>query len=402
MLASILDAVVDGMMPSNVRSVVALRRRLRPFIKSSLSYFRRRNLLLSFCVAGTILAVLLFGAYLTAGRHVFSQQAASLHLPADLIVGKRDTTRHMPSLIGPGVDIPYFRAEEIALVEQQLTTRGELTVGLKQLVEVNGRLVEGFILPSDSNLARRFAVEAEETVLLVAEPAPEIVTVEYRVRAIQASHVTSTRSIGSDYCYAGNYLLFIPGGPIAVNHVFVDCDSSQLARQRIAQVLRPSPNSNLGLVRWFNPYYFVYADMGNHILASARMARDSSYTQLLQLLLLLGVLIIYNLLLVSYFERQREVGILKALGFTSREVFVLLQGEVLLCTLRGMILALGLGSLFSLAVARYYSFNLISVRSLVVFVGMLALFYVGSVLPAGLLRDASVTSLLRGQALQKD
>ena len=68
--------------------------------------------------------------------------------------------------------------------------------------------------------------------------------------------------------------------------------------------------------------------------------------------LLIGVIIVMNTMLLSFIERMREFGLLRALGWTRRRLVSLVMGEALSISLLGALLGVGLAFLLTSSLAR--------------------------------------------------
>ena len=76
--------------------------------------------------------------------------------------------------------------------------------------------------------------------------------------------------------------------------------------------------------------------------------------------ILLGIVVIYNLTLMNFKERSRDIATLKVLGFNQKEIMRSLIIESLSLTLIGVLLGLALGYPFMLAVLENNIVSLVS------------------------------------------
>ena len=99
----------------------------------------------------------------------------------------------------------------------------------------------------------------------------------------------------------------------------------------------------------------VAADQAIKSVQSKQMIMDSfdTFMELMNLMIailivaamLLGVIVLYNLGVMSYTERYREMATLKVVGFRDRKIGLLLIGQNLWTTLVGIVIGLPLGYL---------------------------------------------------------
>lgn len=106
---------------------------------------------------------------------------------------------------------------------------------------------------------------------------------------------------------------------------------------------------------------------------------DAGNAAISVLAVLLGAIGVMNTMIMSVFERTREIGILRAVGWSGRRIVQMVIGESLLLCLLAAVMGLGLGWLAAQAVARIpavqsylepeYSADIV-VRALVVAIGV--------------------------------
>ena len=134
------------------------------------------------------------------------------------------------------------------------------------------------------------------------------------------------------------------------------------------------------------------------------VVRPRSYRRILYLLLGLSVIVslfgVINTLVLSVFERTRELGMLRAIGMTRRQVRRMIRHESIVTALIGAALGIGVGMFLAiittLALSDYGIVLSVPVGTLAVFVGVAILAgMLAAILPA---RRASRLNVL--EALQ--
>jgi putative ABC transport system permease protein len=158
----------------------------------------------------------------------------------------------------------------------------------------------------------------------------------------------------------------------------------------VAHVDNPHPGGLLvsgspGLEGAFNSALSAYPDLDIRTRAQFERDEQNSVNQLLGLiyvLLALAVLIaligIVNTLMLSVFERTREIGLLRAVGMKRRQVRAMIRSESVIIALFGAVSGLVIGTALGVALAESLRQNGVStisipVASLVVFLILAAL-----------------------------
>jgi putative ABC transport system permease protein len=125
----------------------------------------------------------------------------------------------------------------------------------------------------------------------------------------------------------------------------------------IAVLLSTSPGAR-GLGPALNRALTPYANVGVKTRAQFEASAQASVNQLLGLiyvLLALAVLIaligIVNTLMLSVFERTREIGLLRAVGMTRGQVKAMIRSEALVIALFGAVIGVVVGTVLGLALA---------------------------------------------------
>ncbi len=93
----------------------------------------------------------------------------------------------------------------------------------------------------------------------------------------------------------------------------------------------------------------ITPDEGNDTLSQMTEAFELNLQALSLLALVVGVFLIYNTVTFSVVQRRPVIGILRSLGTTQQQIFVLILGEAFLLGLIGAVLGVGLGILFGRA-----------------------------------------------------
>jgi putative ABC transport system permease protein len=124
-------------------------------------------------------------------------------------------------------------------------------------------------------------------------------------------------------------------------------------------VLLSSAGGASGLAAALDRTLVPYANVGFKSRAQFEAAQQHSVNQelgLVYVLLALAVLValtgIVNTLLLSVFERTREIGLLRAVGMARRQVRTMIRSEAVIVALFGAVIGLVLGSAVGIALAR--------------------------------------------------
>jgi putative ABC transport system permease protein len=111
-------------------------------------------------------------------------------------------------------------------------------------------------------------------------------------------------------------------------------------------------------------YEIEPAARGASMLEDA-LARIDSLQAVSVIALLVGLLIIYNSVQISVVERLKEIGTMRALGATRRQIFVILLMEWLVVGTAGSLLGIGLGYALSRGLLSYTSHTLNAIVPLI-------------------------------------
>jgi len=158
------------------------------------------------------------------------------------------------------------------------------------------------------------------------------------------------------------------GKPRQVSLFYIRLKDSQMRERLQARVERLWPNLELA---------------GTRELADKQIFDDvmAAYTMVFAgLAIVLGGVGMMNAQLMSVFERTREIGVLRAVGWSSRRVLGMILGESLLVCAAGGVLGVGLGYLGLLAISKATVMMGMSPRSMT----------------AGLVMQAMITVLILG------
>ena len=125
----------------------------------------------------------------------------------------------------------------------------------------------------------------------------------------------------------------------------------------VAVLIRTAPGAT-GLGRALNRVLGPYANVGFKTRAQFEQAQQASVNQLLGLiyvLLALAVIIaligIVNTLMLSVFERTREIGLLRAVGMKRRQVRAMIRSEAVIIALFGAVVGIIVGTGLGIALA---------------------------------------------------
>jgi hypothetical protein len=99
--------------------------------------------------------------------------------------------------------------------------------------------------------------------------------------------------------------------------------------------------------------YFSQTLLGDYLLLNIR----TSYYFLLLFVYFVAVIVISDIISVSFVERRHEIGILRAVGWREHEIFRVIQIEALIVGIMGGVMGVFLGLLFSILVFKEFSVN---------------------------------------------
>ena len=187
---------------------------------------------------------------------------------------------------------------------------------------------------------------------------------------------TTTMTVGG--IYETNPLLghFVTGADFFLSHF-----DSPLPIGVLLRTAPGTPNLNPTLNRILNPY----ANVSSKTRAQFEQSQENSINQtlgLIYVLLALAVLValigIVNTLILSVFERTREIGLLRAVGMKRRQVRTMVRAESVIIAVFGAVIGVVIGTALGVALAS--SLRNSGVTNLAVPVGSLILFLVLSAL----------------------
>lgn len=185
-----------------------------------------------------------------------------------------------------------------------------------------------------AGLAERFGVATGDQVLL--KPSGEIVPARV-AGVIEPENRISAQALEdlilTDIATAQD-VLGIPGRLTRIDLILPDDPAEQSRLEDAISAILPQG----ALLRQVNA--------GDDTLSQMTAAFELNLQALSLLALVVGVFLIYNTVTFSVVQRRPVIGILRSIGATRRQIFVLILGEALLLGAVGTVFGLGLGILF--------------------------------------------------------
>lgn len=402
MIVRMIDGIVDFFRPSSFKMRRTTIRRMWPVLRLSLLYYWKRNLLITLCIVFAVYTSVIFYAYLGMAQQSFARQVDPLELPLTAVFGR------------PGV----FSDSELTAIERTVRFRYYQT-GLRTNIETSFGRKSAFVFALGDELAQELVGgTATEPTLYVPERYREMITsngivqVENLHTGRHQRHNVAIGTFVAQFDYFDLPVLFLPPEslPAAVNQIYIfDHGNETENRLILRDVQRNAISAMYGedAAERENdrmPYYLIDTDTGKRLAVRIQANKLSTARNTLFLVYLFSLIAVYNILFISFFDRQREVGILKTIGLENTEIFVLLQTETLYCSLIGVAITPFLAwlTIWILEAQFNLSLALPIVRMMVIAAVSVVLFYIGAVLPSAMVRHASITSLLRGEGFSRE
>jgi putative ABC transport system permease protein len=172
----------------------------------------------------------------------------------------------------------------------------------------------------------------DEVTMVFERTGPQQVTVQGiygENRSVGADYLLSLRDFEANYTDQVDFLVGVTVG---------DGESTDDTRQAISRVLEAFPNVEVEDQAEFK---------------SSQIAQFDTILNLLYVMLLLAVIIaligIVNTLALSIYERTREIGLLRAVGMTRKQVKRMVRDEAVIISIFGSLLGLAIGLVFGAA-----------------------------------------------------
>lgn len=405
----LLDAMVAFFTPSNIKDRFATRKHLRSYLKASFRRHLVKNAITALCICFAVALVMVITGYVNSIEAVYAASAPRLKLPCDLIIGKQDTSYLLRDVrFRPPAAPAVFTPQEMSLAKSINTDA--LAAGLKTNIEIDGQLYQGFVFPSSSALAKIYGVSQRDNTLVFSnypnDQAEIVVWFNGENWTYKTVH-SQPNTANLDYPDPAVPVVFLTEVPPVFNQLLIWAKNPARVQERLLSTWeQPYSEATPAPAFWsvvVNPWYVITRDSPQQVLLAAKQVTTTGIKVLLYVSFAVMVLVVYNILFVSYFTRQREAGILKTVGFTSHEIYVLLQTEVVICSLIGIVAAVLLSRLAFVVLPQFtlLRFSLSVGQQLVIAIAALIVFYLGSIVPVGLLRDTPVMRLLRQEALKR-
>ena len=238
--------------------------------------------------------------------------------------------------------------------------------GEKKVTEFHNHLFKGSFIKNDNDvlLGRKIAVTldisiGDELVIVTQAADGSIGNDLYRVAGILrgiGEEIDRSTVMMSLACFRNLFSLSDVATEIVIRRLDENYDLSAL-RDRIQQAV---PTEE---VKTWREMFPAVSDMLE--------LTDVSIYILLAIIYIAGSLIMLNTMLMSVFERIKELGIMMAIGFRPLQVLILIFLETFLITLCGSLIGLLLGVSLSLYLT-YYGLDLTSITEGFSFVGIMA------------------------------
>lgn len=356
-----------------------------------------RTLLTAVAVAVSVMAILT----LTVITHSLQSSAAAVFSMgrADFIVAQKGSPTILDSVVTDAQVAAVARTAGVASAVGALVTTTRLDADHPQFLEIG--LAPSALAPFGVRMVagRPFTATALDEAMLGWQAAQDL-----------GKRVGDTIRMGpTTYRVVGLYSLAQVSGDTASMLPLVSLQASEhktgtvtLAAVRVAdpkaiEKVRRSievENPNLATVRLASEFGRVDRD-----IAFLQAARTGATI----VSLLIGVIVVSNTMLLSYIERIREFGLLRALGWTRSRLVSLVMGETVSICLIGAALGLGLAVLLTTVLARLSSLRgLLEPQYSASLFGLALYSAVGIGLVAALYPSVRAGALRPGAALRKE
>jgi putative ABC transport system permease protein len=325
---------------------------LRLFLVHSLRYFARHPALTALNVLGIALGVTVFLAVQIINHSALESFRASI----DIVAGKANL-----EVIGDGLRFDE-RAWPIVDNDPDIVAATPTVEDVASLTDFPGEYLQllGVDIFSDEPL-RTFALhDAQEQTPAVEDflRDPHVVAISRplsrRLGLKIGDPLRLETQTGTQVFRIGYLLDFGDDAPGADEHLSV-MDIANVQEDflhagkltRISALVRPGADFNTVAARLRSelpPNVIVQPpDRRNRQIERMLGAFQLNLTALSLISLLVGMFLIYNTVATAVVRRRHEIGVLRALGLSSRQVQALFMGEAMVLGLAGAVLGLGMG-----------------------------------------------------------
>jgi len=225
--------------------------------------------------------------------------------------------------------------------------------GFENSMELSKCIISGkFLSGSDkeliigTSLAKKIGVKTGDELLLVTSD------INYSTYAL-AFKVSGIFETG--FSVFDKHVIFFP---LKYARDMLDCDNSfheiliylkgknrapEVAADIVKLFKKEYPGNSLSVIPWEN----------NRVIADVMPMISQVWGKILGIVLLIVALVILNTMLMSVMERNFEIGVIKAMGFKSRDVFILIFSEAFYIGTLGSVI----GSVFGGAISAFLEKN---------------------------------------------
>lgn len=282
------------------------------------------------------------------GSSIKTSVAATLgdFFPADLSISSTDFATGVPPQYVEGVGL----APEIAAVTPVASSQARIDGEVRNTSAIDPATIGNLIIINPSQGGIEAMAEQDGLLVSVAEPDYELVvgtTVEVEMPngATAPALVVGTFDMDNVGSYVMTLERFATGFE-SVSYMFVAAESAEGVSTADAQA---------AAISIAEPYPTVQVQTASELLSDAEAQIDqllAVFTVLLALALIVAVLGITNTLALSIIERTHEIGLLRAVGMTRRQVRRTIRWESVIIAVFGAVLGILVGILLGWAVVQ--------------------------------------------------
>ncbi len=264
----------------------------------------------------------------------------------------RERMKNLPEVEGVTMRVPFLT--ELVLGDKSLHVVGYVIDPEKdtQCFELDKRVIDGRFLKDEESeillgrdLARELGVQVGDTITLIAQTRYETANArDFTVVGILKTTSPQVDESGTFISTKGGEALLDMGGEWVTMHIRVKWPKGEPIPQYQKRVVSIGEE-----IRQQLPGYRIktFVDLYGDMMALMQQKKGTIFLMTFLLLVIAGVGIV-NTILMAVYERMKEIGVMRAMGFTSRQIqrIFLLEGGML--GLLGGVLGLVMGTLVNL------------------------------------------------------